>query len=71
MVLYFVGRIIMVEGALLLFPTLVGLYYGERITFSFLLIAALAFVLGRAMSIRKPKNTVFFAKEGFAAVALA
>ncbi|MBQ2650264.1 MAG: TrkH family potassium uptake protein [Clostridia bacterium] len=71
MVLYFVGRIIMVEGALLLLPALVGLYYGERITFSFLLIAALAFVLGRAMSIRKPKNTMFFAKEGFAAVALA
>ncbi|MGM9639023.1 MAG: TrkH family potassium uptake protein [Butyricicoccaceae bacterium] len=71
MVLYLTGRIIRVEAALLLLPALVGLYYHEKIWLYFLLAAAVAALCGGLLSHRKPEDTVIFAKEGFATVALA
>ena len=71
MVLYYVARIIMVEGALLLLPALIGLLYHEKVTVFYLLTAILAAGFGWAFGRKKPKNTAIYAKEGFAAVALA
>ena len=71
MVLYFTGRIILVESLLLLFPALVGLWFKESAAAAYFLVAIFAAVLGWALSGKKPSDSVIYAKEGFAAVAMA
>ncbi|MBE6008132.1 MAG: TrkH family potassium uptake protein [Lachnospiraceae bacterium] len=71
MILYMIGKIIMIEGALLTLPLCVSLLYKESCAASFLITIVLAlvagFILTRAV---KPKKEVFYAKEGFVIVAL-
>ena len=71
MVLYFTGRIIKVEAALLMLPFVVALGYKEKTAVFFLIAAALALSLGWALSRKKPADQAIYAKEGFAVVALA
>ncbi|MBR5283690.1 MAG: TrkH family potassium uptake protein [Clostridia bacterium] len=71
MVLYFTGRIILVESLLLLLPACVGLWFKEGVAAAYFLVAIFAAFLGWLLGGRKPQNTVIYAKEGFAAVALA
>lgn len=67
------GRIARIEGLLLLLPAVVALIYGEyRAMWSFLIVAALSIALGVVTTVFvKPKNTVIYAREGFATVAMA
>ena len=51
-------------------PTLVGAIYGEKEYFAFLIVALGTFALGSLITLRKPKNQIFYAKEGFVAVPL-
>ena len=70
MIKYTLGRILMVEGGLLLLPLLVSLYYHEPV-FPFLLAAVLAAAFGFLISgKRAPEQTVLYARDGFAVVAL-
>lgn len=72
MVLNTIGKIVLVEAVLMLFPTLVSIGYGEKAFVSFLVSAALAGLLGLLLSvIFKPINRVIYAKEGFTIVAIA
>ena len=70
MIRYILGKMLMIEGVLLLLPALVSLIYGEKSGFAFLIVAALLLVLFLAMG-KKPKDTMIYAKEGFVIVALA
>jgi trk system potassium uptake protein TrkH len=58
------------EGALLLLPSAVAIYYseGEGVLFAF--DALLCCVVGVIMAIKKPKDTVFYLKEGCVVTAL-
>lgn len=68
---YILGWVLNIEAAAMLFPCIVALIYGEtRMLFSFLATAIVAFAVGFIMHRKKPKNVKFYAKEGFAAVAL-
>lgn len=67
---YILGWVLIIESAFLLMPFLVDLYYGENVAFSFLIGAAISGIIGTPFVLRKPKNTVFFLKEGFVSVAL-
>lgn len=67
---YILGQTVSVVSVLMLLPALVGALYTEKSAWSFLLCAVLFFILGRIMSYKKPKNKVFYAKEGFVAVSL-
>ncbi len=67
---YILGWVLIIESGFLLLPFLVGLLYGESTAFSFLLGAGLCAAFGTPFVLRKPKNTLFFIKEGFVAVAL-
>jgi trk system potassium uptake protein TrkH len=69
-IFYIIGYILRIEGLLLLFPALTGLIYQEKAAFSYLICAALAALVGTLMTIKKPKNQIFYAKEGFVSVAL-
>lgn len=72
MVFYMVGRILKLEAALLLLPLFCAIFYGEYKGFlSFLATIAIALIVGFGLTIfNKPKDKTFFAKEGFAIVAL-
>lgn len=71
-VLYMVGRILQIEGFLLLLPLIVSLIYNEACAFAFLLAVVIAFAIGFAVTrIFKQNDQMIFAREGFAIVALA
>ncbi len=71
-VLYMVGRILQIEGALLLLPLAVSLIYGEACWQVFLITALLALAVGIAVTrIFKKNDQMIFAREGFAIVSLA
>ena len=70
MIRYIVGKMLLIEGFLLLFPAFVSFLYGEMEGISFLLTAMLLLLIS-FLSSRKPENTAIYAKEGFLIVALA
>ena len=70
MIGFAIGRILLVEGALLLLPLAVGLGYGESPA-PFLIPMALLLVLGGLLSFRRPQQMSLFARDGMAVVALA
>lgn len=67
---YNLGLIISFEAAFLLLPCIVAIVYMEQSGWTFLMCAAFAAVIGRLLTMKKPTNNVFFAKEGFITVAL-
>ena len=71
MIFYILGKMMGVEGIVLLIPAFVSLLYQEKSGFSFLIVSAVLiliyFVLGR----KEPKSKRIYSKEGFAIVGLA
>ncbi len=72
MVRYVLLRLLGVMGALMALPLIVALIYREYDSaLSFLIIMFFLLGIGVLGSIKKPQNTVMFAKEGFAITAVA
>lgn len=71
MIIYILGKMLGVEGALLLIPALVSLLYGEKTGVSFLIVAAVLGVIFLVFGRKKPANNRIYGKEGFAVVGLA
>ncbi|MEI3339054.1 MAG: potassium transporter TrkG [Eubacterium sp.] len=69
-ILYILGWILKLEGLSLLLPCLVALIYREASGWAFVLVAAVSIVLGVLITLRKPKSTVFYMREGCIATAL-
>ena len=67
---YILGWVLIIESVFLLLPFIVGLYYGEGAAFSFLYTALISGAVGIPFVVKKPKDTIFFVKEGFVTVAL-
>ena len=70
MIRYIVGKMLLTEGFLLLFPAVVSFLYGETEGISFLITAGFL-VLVSLLGSGKPKHSSIYAKEGFLIVALA
>lgn len=68
-ILYILGWILNIEGAFMLLPFFVSLWYHEPQGTAFLTVAAISVILGTLLIIKKPKNMTFFEKEGFVTVA--
>lgn len=69
-VVYVLGKILVILGALMVLPLLVAVYYNlngaeEAPYISFLIPIALSLTVGFALSAKKPKKISIFAKEGF------
>lgn len=64
MIRYILGHVLKIEAILLLLPCLTAVYYQEIQGVYYLLTAAICIVLGFLMTLRKPKNNVFYLKEG-------
>ncbi len=69
-IIYIIGYVLQIEGLFLLLPCLTALCYHEKSGFAFLFTAVLCLLLGKAATFRKPKNTVFYGREGFVTVSM-
>ncbi len=67
---YILGWIFNFQAFAMFFPCIVAVIYGENEFLDFILCIVLCLVIGLLMTHRKPENKVFFAREGFVAVAL-
>ncbi|MCD7826231.1 MAG: TrkH family potassium uptake protein [Clostridiaceae bacterium] len=67
---FILGHVLLIEAAFLLLPCLIAAIYGENEGLWYLLTAALCGLLGFLMILRKPKNNIFYLKEGCVATAL-
>ncbi len=71
MVLYVVGKVVMVEGGLLLLPLVTALIYKEAVALSIGISIAVALISGFLLTkIFKPGLKTIYAKEGFVITAL-
>lgn len=64
------GYVLLLEAALLLLPCIVAIIYGEKQGMAYIVVSAMCALVGLLMAIKKPKNNVFYLKEGCVATAL-
>lgn len=67
---YILGTVLKIEGLLLLLPCITALIYREKAGFAYIVTALLCVNLGFILAFRKPKDTVFYLKEGCITTAL-
>ena len=70
MLVYILGKVLLIEGVLMLLPVVCGAIYGEKEFFIYLILAAAYMALGFLISLKKPKNMTVFLKDGCVATAL-
>ena len=70
MIRYILGSILKIEGALLMLPVICALIYNESEGFAFFVTAVICAVIGILFTIRKPKEQIFYLKEGCVTTAL-
>lgn len=71
MIKYTLGKMLLLEGALLGLPLLTGIIYGEQLpALMFAIVAVLTACVGWMLSYKRPQKTKIYAKEGFVIVAL-
>lgn len=71
MIVYIWGKMMGVEGLLLLIPALVSLIYHEKSVISFLIVAAILLVIYMVFGRKLPASKQIYGKEGFVIVGLA
>lgn len=71
MIVYILGKMLGVEGAVLLIPALVSLIYREKSGFSFLIVGAILGIIYLIFGRKKPECSRIYGKEGFVVVGLA
>ena len=64
------GYVLILEGALLFLPCIVGLIYHESEYKTYLICAVVTLAIGALIAVKKTKNNVFYLKEGCTATAL-
>ena len=71
MIVYILGKMMGVEGLLLLIPALVSLIYHEKSVISFLIVEAVLLVIYMVFGRKLPASKQIYGKEGFVIVGLA
>ncbi|MDO4301618.1 MAG: TrkH family potassium uptake protein [Clostridia bacterium] len=69
-IVFIAGWVIKVEALFMLLPGIVSLIYREKEGRVFFLCALVFFVIGKLLTLKKPENSRFYAREGFVAVAM-
>ena len=67
---YVLGYVLRIESILMLLPIVTALIYQESQGYAYVIVALICFVLGTLLSLKKPKNTLFYLKEGCVTTAL-
>ena len=70
MLIYILGKVLLIEGVLMLLPISCGFIYGEKEVFTYSVLAGIYIIAGFLVSIKKPKNMTVFIKDGCVATAL-
>ncbi|MBE6600502.1 MAG: TrkH family potassium uptake protein [Ruminococcaceae bacterium] len=70
MIGYLLGIVLLIEAGLMLIPATVSLIYGEA-TMPFLATVAILLAIAIPLTVKKPKNTRIYARDGFITVASA
>lgn len=70
MIFYLLGWLLNTVAALMILPFTVSIYYGENCGKYFLICSLALFMVGIFLTRKRPKNTKFYAKEGFVITAL-
>lgn len=69
-IIYLLGWILNIVASLMVFPFAVSIYYGEATGKYFLICGVIMAAIGFALTRKRPKNSKFYAKEGFVITAL-
>lgn len=64
-IIYVMGWVLNFEAAFMLLPAFTALIYNEKEGVAFLVCSIISFVLGILITLKKPENKRFYAKEGF------
>lgn len=67
---YILCRVLEFQAVFLVLPCIVALIYGEKEGWAYVLVLASCLLLGGLGKLKKPKSTVFYAREGFVVVSL-
>lgn len=67
---YILGQVLKMEAALMLLPCTIAIIYGESEGLSYAVTLTVCGIIGFTTTIKKPKNNVFYLKEGCIATAL-
>ena len=67
---YILGQVLKIEGMLMALPCVTALVYQEKQGFAFLAVGCICVLLGFLMSWKKPRDNVFYLKEGCVTTAL-
>lgn len=70
MISYYIGRILLVEGILLIFPAIGSIIYGDNTLLAFAVTIAALAITGLVAVKQKPAKANIFAKDGYVIVAL-
>lgn len=70
MIFYLLGWILNTVATLMLVPFAVSIYYSEEVGRYFLICSLIMFAVGFALTRKRPKNSKFYAREGFVITAL-
>ena len=71
MLIYILGKVLLIEGALMVLPIICGAFYGEWPFLIYYVGCSAAYLLlGFLISMKKPKNMTVFIKDGCVATAL-
>lgn len=70
MIGYILGWVMTFEAGFMLLPCLVAAIYGEKSGLAFVVTMICTLAIGLLLIRKKPKNTVFYAREGFVTVSL-
>ena len=70
MLIYILGKVLLIEGVLMLLPAVCGLFYSESQVVVYVILAAVYMGLGFLISMKKPGNMTIFIKDGCVATAL-
>ncbi|MBE5894886.1 MAG: TrkH family potassium uptake protein [Lachnospiraceae bacterium] len=67
---YILGWVLTIESLFMFLPCIIAAIYREETGWTFLTVAVIGLLAGFVITRRKPKNTVFFTREGFVIVSL-
>lgn len=67
---YILGYVLKIQALILLLPCFTALLYQEKEGFAYLITAIICLAIGQLMSFKKPKQQVFYLKEGCVATSL-
>ena len=64
-IFYIIGYVMKIEGILMAFPFVTSLIYREKAAWTYLICGAAIALCGILITLKKPKNQTFYAKEGY------